>query len=160
MIAEDRWKLFNEKLGKYIRCYARREVYPLGYCKECFLDETMPPGFLKMTHLSDTIIFHFVRALHLTGRCLNYSVCTRAYPMEISRDNAKAAIFGPFLMICFSITVLWELGLPDQRIFLSLEMRMKCGIGKCGRCNAGKKFVCQDGLMFTQKELLTMPKEY
>ena len=77
-----------------------------------------------------------------------------------SSDNAMAAICGPPVMIRFSIPVLRELGFPDERILLSLEMRMKCGIGKCGRCNVGSKFVCQDGPVFTQKELLTMPKEY
>jgi len=77
-----------------------------------------------------------------------------------SSDNAMAAICGPPVMIRFSIPVLRELGFPDERILLSLEMRMKCGIGKCGRCNVGSKFVCQDGPVFTQQELLTMPKEY
>ncbi|MDH5691063.1 MAG: hydrogenase, partial [Candidatus Bathyarchaeota archaeon] len=45
-------------------------------------------------------------------------------------------------------------------VFLSLEMRMKCGIGKCGRCNIGNKFVCKDGPVFAYKELEMMPKEY
>jgi len=39
-------------------------------------------------------------------------------------------------------------------------MRMKCGIGKCGRCNIGNKFVCKDGPVFSYKELQMMPKEY
>ena len=51
MPAEDRWRRFEDELGKYIRCYACREVCPLGYCKECFLDETMPQGFHKTTDL-------------------------------------------------------------------------------------------------------------
>jgi len=74
--------------------------------------------------------------------------------------DAIAAICGPPIMIKFSIPVLTELGFPPEKILLSLEMRMKCGIGKCGRCNVGNKFVCQDGPVFTQKELQGMPKEY
>ncbi len=63
-------------------------------------------------------------------------------------------------MIKFSIPVLTELGFPPDSILLSLEMRMKCGIGKCGRCNVGNKFVCKEGPVFTHKELMGMPKEY
>lgn len=77
-----------------------------------------------------------------------------------SSKDAIAAVCGPPVMIRFSIPVLTELGFPPDRILLSLEMRMKCGIGKCGRCNVGNKFVCQDGPVFTQKELQGMPKEY
>lgn len=77
-----------------------------------------------------------------------------------SSKDAVAAICGPPVMIKFSMPVLTELGFPPDRILLSLEMRMKCGIGKCGRCNVGNKFVCQDGPVFTQKELQVMPKEY
>ena len=77
-----------------------------------------------------------------------------------SSKNAIAAICGPPVMIRFSIPVLEELGFTADKILLSLEMRMKCGIGKCGRCNVGSKFVCKDGPVFTQKELQEMPKEY
>lgn len=77
-----------------------------------------------------------------------------------SSKDAIAAVCGPPVMIRFSIPVLTELGFPPDGILLSLEMRMKCGIGKCGRCNVGSKFVCQDGPVFTQKELQGMPKEY
>jgi formate dehydrogenase subunit beta len=83
MPAEERWRLFEEELGRCIRCYACREACPLCYCKECFVDETMPQWFGKTTDLSDTIIFHLVRALHLTGRCVDCGACTRACPMEI-----------------------------------------------------------------------------
>ena len=77
-----------------------------------------------------------------------------------SSKNAVAAVCGPPVMIRFTMPVLTELGFQPDRILLSLEMRMKCGIGKCGRCNVGNKFVCQDGPVFTQKELEDMPKEY
>ena len=51
-------------------------------------------------------------------------------------------------------------GFPPEKIILSLEMRMKCGIGMCGRCNIGKEFVCKDGPVFTLEELNKTPKEY
>jgi NAD(P)H-flavin reductase len=77
-----------------------------------------------------------------------------------SSDNAIAIICGPPIMIKFTMPVINELGFAPEDVFLSLEMKMKCGIGKCGRCNIGNKFVCQDGPVFTYKELETMPKEY
>ncbi len=77
-----------------------------------------------------------------------------------SSDNAIAIVCGPPIMIKFTMPIISELGFSPEDVFLSLEMRMKCGIGKCGRCNIGNKFVCKDGPVFTYKELQTMPKEY
>lgn len=77
-----------------------------------------------------------------------------------SSENAMAFICGPPIVIRLSMPILTRLGFPPEQTYLSLEMRMKCGIGKCGRCNVGNKFVCQDGPVFTQKELQGMPKEY
>jgi NAD(P)H-flavin reductase len=77
-----------------------------------------------------------------------------------SSKDAIAAICGPPIMIRFSIPVMTELGFSPSDILLSLEMRMKCGIGKCGRCNVGSKFVCLDGPVFTHEELQGLPKEY
>jgi len=77
-----------------------------------------------------------------------------------SSSNATAVVCGPPIMIRFTMPVLNELGFPHEDVFLSLEMRMKCGIGKCGRCNIGEKFVCKDGPVFAYKELQMMPKEY
>jgi sulfhydrogenase subunit gamma (sulfur reductase) len=67
--------------------------------------------------------------------------------------NAFAVVCGPPAMIKFTLPVLKELGFGDENIFLSLEMRMKCGIGKCGRCNVGSKYICSDGPVFSQQEL-------
>ena len=75
-------------------------------------------------------------------------------------DNAYALVCGPPIMIKFSIPVLTELGFPASKIINSLEMRMKCGLGKCGRCNIGDKYVCKDGPVFTYDKLLRMPAEF
>ncbi|MEO0079488.1 MAG: FAD/NAD(P)-binding protein [candidate division WOR-3 bacterium] len=74
--------------------------------------------------------------------------------------NAVALVCGPPVMIRFTHPVLKELGFSPDRVFLSLENRMKCGIGKCGHCNIGPKFVCKDGPVFSYQELLTLPQEY
>ncbi len=69
-------------------------------------------------------------------------------------------ICGPPIMIKFTQPVLDKLGYTHDHIIMSLEMRMKCGIGICGRCNIGKEYVCKDGPLFTLAELDNMPKEY
>jgi sulfhydrogenase subunit gamma (sulfur reductase) len=77
-----------------------------------------------------------------------------------SSDNAYAIICGPPIMIKFTLPVLTELGFPPDRIISSLEMRMKCGIGICGRCNIGAEYVCKDGPVFTLEQLAQLPNEY
>jgi sulfhydrogenase subunit gamma (sulfur reductase) len=74
--------------------------------------------------------------------------------------DTYAIICGPPIMIKFTQPVLDKLGYGHDQIIMSLEMRMKCGIGICGRCNIGKDFVCKDGPVFTLAQLNDMPKEY
>ncbi len=71
-----------------------------------------------------------------------------------SPENAIAVVCGPPMMMKFTLPVLRDLGFSDDNILLSLEKRMKCGIGKCGRCNVGSKYVCSDGPVFSQAELI------
>jgi sulfhydrogenase subunit gamma (sulfur reductase) len=73
--------------------------------------------------------------------------------------DAYAVVCGPPAMIKFTLPVLKELGFGDEKIFLSLEMRMKCGIGKCGRCNMGSRYICSDGPVFSQAELMRLTGE-
>ncbi|NHJ19785.1 MAG: heterodisulfide reductase subunit F [Candidatus Lokiarchaeota archaeon] len=77
-----------------------------------------------------------------------------------SPDNAVAIICGPPIMIRTAVDELVKIGWKDEQILNSLEMRMKCGIGKCGRCNIGSKYVCIDGPVFSLAELKKMPNEY
>jgi len=77
-----------------------------------------------------------------------------------SSENAYAIVCGPPIMIKFTLPILTELGFPPERVIMSLEMRMKCGIGMCGRCNIGTEYVCKDGPVFTLSQLNQMPNEY
>lgn len=77
-----------------------------------------------------------------------------------SAENTYAIICGPPVMIKFTMPVLEKLGFPVERIIMSLENRMKCGIGMCGRCNVGGKYVCKDGPVFTRAQLNELPNEY
>jgi sulfhydrogenase subunit gamma (sulfur reductase) len=77
-----------------------------------------------------------------------------------SPNNSVAVVCGPPIMIKTTIAVLEELHFIPEQILNSLEMRMKCGIGKCGRCNIGNKYVCVDGPVFSLAELKKLPSEY
>jgi len=77
-----------------------------------------------------------------------------------SADNAVALVCGPPIMIKFTQPVLEKLGFPPEKIILSLEMRMKCGIGICGRCNIGDQYVCKEGPVFSLAQLKELPQEY
>jgi len=85
------------------------------------------------------------------------TVCKEVAP---SNENAVVVICGPPVMIRFTLPVFFELNFSKENIITSLEMRMKCGIGKCGRCNVGSKYVCKDGPVFTLAELDQLTKEY
>jgi sulfhydrogenase subunit gamma (sulfur reductase) len=70
-----------------------------------------------------------------------------------SPDNAIAIICGPPIMIRFTLAGLRDLGFKDDQIVTTLEAKMKCGLGKCARCNIGEKYVCQDGPVFTLEQI-------
>lgn len=77
-----------------------------------------------------------------------------------SSDNTMAVICGPPIMIKFTLPKLVALQFPNECIYTSLERRMKCGIGKCGRCNIGHLYVCKDGPVFNYAQLKNLPKDY
>ena len=87
-------------------------------------------------------------------------VPTAAQEAGLSADNAYAIVCGPPIMIKFTVPVLQELGFSPHRVIFSLEMRMKCGVGICGRCNIGSQYVCKDGPVFTMAELDKLPNEF
>lgn len=75
-------------------------------------------------------------------------------------DNRIALVCGPPIMIKLTLPVLAKLGFPPERIYTTLENRMKCGLGKCGRCNTGSSYVCKDGPVYTLEQLNRLPAEY
>jgi len=77
-----------------------------------------------------------------------------------SSVNTIAIVCGPPVMIKYTFPVLTKLGFADDTIYTTLENRMKCGFGKCGRCNVGKVYVCKDGPVFTLTQLRELPDEY
>ena len=84
-----------------------------------------------------------------------------AYLKELEFATDKTALIcGPPIMIKFVLAALVEMGFSKEQVYTTLELRMKCGIGKCGRCNIGSKYVCKDGPVFRCDEIDEMPNEY
>lgn len=83
------------------------------------------------------------------------------YVKELNPDLDKTVLVcGPPIMIKFTVQGLKELGFARTQVYTTMELRMKCGVGKCGRCNIGSKYVCKDGPVFRFDELDELPDEY
>ncbi|MGI5876582.1 MAG: FAD/NAD(P)-binding protein [Dethiobacteria bacterium] len=82
--------------------------------------------------------------------------------MEVnpSPENTIAITCGPPVMINFVLQNLKKLNFSDEQIYTTLENRMKCGIGKCGRCNVGSQYICKDGPVFSYAMLKTIPEAF
>ena len=84
-----------------------------------------------------------------------------AYVKELNFDVHKTALLcGPPIMIKFTLASLQEMGYDKTQVYTTMELRMKCGVGKCGRCNIGSKYVCKDGPVFRCDQLDELPNEY
>ena len=68
-------------------------------------------------------------------------------------EAVSAFVCGPEVMIHFTVEALRERGVPDERIFLSLERDMRCGVGLCGHCQLGPTLICRDGPVYSQAEV-------
>ncbi|MBQ4043640.1 MAG: FAD/NAD(P)-binding protein [Clostridia bacterium] len=83
------------------------------------------------------------------------------YVKELNFSTDRTAVLcGPPIMIKFTLAGLEEMGFGKEQVYTTLEMRMKCGIGKCGRCNVANKYICKDGPVFRFDELDDLPDEY
>jgi sulfhydrogenase subunit gamma (sulfur reductase) len=78
----------------------------------------------------------------------------------IKGNGGIAVLCGPPIMIKLTLPVLLELGFTPENIYTTLENKMKCGLGKCGRCNVGNFYVCKHGPVITFADLAKLPEEY
>ena len=76
---------------------------------------------------------------------------------DVNIESAVAIVCGPPIMMKFATVKLLEFGFPAERIYLSMEKNMSCGIGKCGHCMIGKYYVCKDGPVFTYDQIKGYP---
>ncbi len=83
------------------------------------------------------------------------------YVKELNFDTSKTVVMcGPPIMIKFTLAGLLELGFSREQVYTTFELRMKCALGKCGRCNIGDKYVCKDGPVFRLDQMTQLPDEY
>jgi NAD(P)H-flavin reductase len=85
------------------------------------------------------------------------TVLEKAHPLP---ENAVVITCGPPIMIRFVLVLLANMKYEPAQIITTLEMKMKCGLGKCGRCNIGPAYVCKHGPVFSFAELKELPDEY
>ena len=139
----------RQAYGKISLLYGARSPKDMAYCYE--LD-----GWLNSRELDATLTIDapFEGWSHRVGLIPNVLLDLAPKP-----ENSIAVLCGPPIMIKFTLQALQKLGFPDERIFTTLERRMKCGIGICGRCNIGHKYVCVDGPVFSLAELKELPDE-
>lgn len=142
--------LENKKdYGKISLLYGARSPRDMAYSYEL-------QGWLDNPDLDCTLCIDnpFEGWQHKVGLIPN--VLTELQP---SPDNTVAVLCGPPIMIKFTLQALEKLGFASENIVTTLEKRMKCGIGICGRCNIGSHYVCIDGPVFTLAQLQELPPE-
>lgn len=89
----------------------------------------------------------------------NVGVVTTLIPkVESDLPTSQILVCGPPVMYKFVLMALAEAGVPEDHIYVNLERRMKCGVGKCGHCQINDKYVCQDGPVFRWSDLATVPE--
>jgi sulfhydrogenase subunit gamma (sulfur reductase) len=86
-------------------------------------------------------------------------VVTKLIPkVEMDLKSAMILVCGPPVMYKFVLMALKEHEVPPQRIFLNLERKMKCGVGKCGHCQINSSYVCMDGPVYRYSDLAALPE--
>ncbi len=87
----------------------------------------------------------------------NVGVITTLFPgLNIDSQRTTALVVGPPIMYRFVMITLIDKKVPDHKVWMSLERRMKCGVGKCGHCQINDMLVCQDGPTFAFSEIKDM----
>lgn len=139
----------REDYGKMTLLYGARSPFDMAYSYE--LQDWLDRDDLE-THL--TIDAEHERWEHSVGLIPNVLLDIAPSP-----ENCVAITCGPPIMIKFTLQALKKLGFQDDQIVTTLEKRMKCGVGLCGRCNIGTSYVCMDGPVFTYAQLKELPNE-
>ncbi|MCU7497229.1 MAG: heterodisulfide reductase subunit F [Ignavibacteria bacterium] len=142
----------REKFGEITILYGARSVQDLCYKPE-------------LTEWAERPDVNFVKTVDPGGETSDWDgkvgfVPTVLKELAPSPEGAVAITCGPPIMIKFVLQNLSELGFDSTQVVTTLENRMKCGLGKCGRCNVGKTYVCIDGPVFTARELEALPVDF
>lgn len=139
----------KEDYGKISLLYGARSPADMAYSYE--LDDWKQNPDLDCTLCIDNPYENWGHRVGLIPKVLE--------ELAPSPENTVAVLCGPPIMIKFTLQALEKLGFAPENIVTTLEKRMKCGIGICGRCNIGSRYVCVDGPVFTLKELQGLPPD-
>jgi len=138
----------RETFGRVIILYGARNPSEL-----LFKDE------LAQWEARDDVEFHVTVDRGDESWTGNVGVITTLFPkITVNPRSTVAVTVGPPIMYRFVLMELLSKGIQDGRIFLSLERRMKCGVGKCGHCQINNVYVCQKGPVFSYAQLKELPE--
>lgn len=138
----------REDFGRLLICYGAKSPNELLYPDELALWESDPGIEYHVTVDNDTPDWKG-----------NVGVITTLFPrLDLDLENTIAAVVGPPIMYKFALMALKTKGLPDENIYLSLERRMKCGVGKCGHCQINHSYVCQEGPVYHYPDIKNLPE--
>ena len=128
----------RKDFGRLVICYGSRTDKELLFTEE-----------LKMWQEHADVEFHVTVDHGSPDWTGNTGVITTLIPgLDLDLANTRALICGPPIMYRFALMSLQSKGLPEENIYMSLERRMKCGVGKCGHCQINSSYVCQDGPVY------------
>ncbi len=142
---------YRDNFGKITIIYGSRSFDDL-----CFKDEL----FKEWPDIRDTKVFVTIDNPETDWNGHVGFVPSYLEELAPSPEGVVAVTCGPPIMIRFVLQSLEKLGFKDEQIVTTLEARMKCGIGKCGRCNIGSQFICLDGPVFDLNQLRDLPPEW
>lgn len=138
----------RETFGRVIILYGARNPSEL-----LFKDE------LAQWEARDDVEFHVTVDRGDESWTGNVGVITTLFPkITVNPRSTVAVTVGPPIMYRFVLMELLSKGIQDGLIFLSLERRMKCGVGKCGHCQINNVYVCQKGPVFSYAQLKELPE--
>ncbi len=138
----------RKDFGRLIICYGAKSSSELLYKDELKQWEDDPNVEYHVTVDNDSPDW--------TG---NVGVITTLIPdLDLDLDNTIAAVVGPPIMYKFALMALKTKGISDENVYLSLERRMKCGVGKCGHCQINHSYVCQEGPVYHYPDIKNLPE--
>ena len=111
-------------------------------------EATYKPG---QDESANALAAEVVAILEKEGNSASQEATDRYSPLRKGMSGDKVKVLQKALK---------ELGFTEEQVYTTMELRMKCGIGKCGRCNIGSKYVCKDGPVFRYDKLGELPDEY
>lgn len=148
------WNVLDrrEDFGNITIVYGARTVADLVYKNE-------------LQHWAERTDIRLVQAVDPGGQTPDWKGKVGFVPTVLeeaapSANNAVAVTCGPPIMIKFVLNTLLKLGFDENNVYTTLENRMKCGVGKCGRCNVGDIYICKEGPVYTAAEVKKMHNDF